>query len=126
PGRFLTARHVATVLLGHLAISAPEHLAEVHLAGHHDGLAALPRPVERGLQTMGEARVDGNRILQWTRGNPDLADRAIGVDAASVFEIHGMPVRLALPWGREGPVLPLEGEGVLRPRRLDDGHALLE
>src|SRR4030095_14358217 len=36
PGRLLAARHPAPVLLGHLAIAPPEHLAEVHFARHHD------------------------------------------------------------------------------------------
>src|SRR5207249_9540896 len=67
PRRFLSARHVAPVPLGHLAVAAPEHLAEIHLAGHHDGLTALPRPVERGLEAVREAGVDGDRILQRPR-----------------------------------------------------------
>src|SRR5262245_6504743 len=79
PRRLFTARHVATVLLGHLAIAAPQHLAEAHLGCHHNGLAALLRPVERRLERMGEARVDRDRLLQRARGDAHLADRAVGV-----------------------------------------------
>src|SRR6266850_4949614 len=126
PRRLLAAPHVPAVLGGHLAIAAPEHLAEIHLAGHHDGLAALFRPVERGLQRVGEAGVDGNRVLQRARRDADLADRAVGAHAAAVLEIDGMLVRLLLAVRRKRPVLALERERVARPRRLDDRHALFE
>src|SRR5262249_48987378 len=126
PRRLFPAPHGAAVLLGHLAVAAPEHLAEVHLAGHHDGLAALASPVERGLQAVREAGVDRDRILQRARGDADLADRAVGVDAAAVLQIDRMRVRLALALERVRPVLALERERVMGPRGLDDRHALLE
>ncbi len=113
-------------LLGDLAIAAPEDLAELHVLRHHDGLAALLRPVQRGLQAVREARVDGNGILERPWRDADLADVPLGVHAAPVLEIDGMLVGLALTVGRERPVLALERERVARPRGLDDGHALLE
>ena len=75
---------------------------------------------------MGEAGVDGDRVLQRPRRDAHLADRAVGIDAAAVLQIHGMLVRLAMALGRKRPVLALVRERVVRPRRLDDGHALLE
>src|SRR5262252_3188135 len=84
------------------------------------------RPVERGLQAVREAGIDRDRILQRARGDADLADRAVGVDAAAVLQIDRMRVRLALALGRVHPVLALERERVVAPRGLDDRHALLE
>ena len=55
---------------------------------------------------MREAGVDGNRILQRPRRDPDLSDRAVGVDAAPVLEIDGMSVRLPLALGRVDNVAP--------------------
>src|SRR5262249_58938943 len=96
PRRLLTARHVTAVLFGDLAVAAPEHLAEIHLAGHHDGLAALTRPVERSLQAVREAGIDRDRILQRAWGDADLADRAVGVAATAVLQIDRVRERL---WG---------------------------
>src|SRR5215475_932181 len=75
---------------------------------------------------MREAGVDRNRILQRARGDADLADRAVGVDAAAVLQIDRMRMRLALALGRVRPVLALERERVVGPCGLDDRHALLE
>ena len=75
---------------------------------------------------MREAGVDGDRILQRPRRDADLADRAVGVDAAAVLQIDRMWVWLALALRRIRPVLALERERVVGPGRLDDGHALLE
>src|SRR6266850_2480597 len=126
PGRLFAAPHVAAMLRGDLAIAAPQHLAEAHLAGHHDGLAAFFRPVQRGLQRVGEAGVDGDRVLQRARRDADLADRAVGAHATAVLQIDGMLVRLLLAVWWKRPVLALERERVARPRRLDDRHALFE
>src|SRR5262249_27748263 len=104
----------------------PQHLAEVHLPGHHDGLAALAGPVERRLQAVGEARVDGDRVLQRPGRDADLADGPAGIDAPAVLHVDRVVVGLALVLGGERPVLALERERVVGPRGLDDGHALLE
>src|SRR5262249_57511451 len=101
-------------------------LAEPHLARHHDRLAAFPRPVERGLQAVGERGVDGDRVLERGRSDADLADSAVGADAASVLQVDRVLVRLLLALWRERPVLAPEREGIPRPGRLDDRDALLE
>src|SRR5499426_4518325 len=75
---------------------------------------------------MREAGIDRDRVLQRTRRDADLADRAVGVDAAAVLQIDRMRVRLALALERVRPVLALERERVMGPRGLDDRHALLE
>src|SRR5262245_36585396 len=126
PGRLLAARHPAPVLLGHLAIAPPQELAEAHLARHHDRLAVLLRPVERGLPAVGEAGVDGDRILQRARGDADLGDGAVGAHAAPVLQVDRVLVRLPLALRGKRPVLAPEREGVLLPGRLDDRDAFLE
>src|SRR5215471_1695240 len=108
PGCLLAARHPAPMLLGHLAIAPPQELAEVHLTRHHDRLAAFPRPVERGLETMGEAGVDGDRILQRARRDADLGDGAIVADAAPVLQVDRVLVRLPVALRTKRPVLAPE------------------
>src|SRR5262245_57477738 len=126
PGRLFTSRNDASVLLRHLPVFCPEHLAKVHMAGQHDGLATFTRPVERGLEAVRKAAIQGDGVLQGAGGNAHGTDGPIGVNALSILNIDWVVVGIFLPFHRERPIFSLIAKSVVAPSCFNDIYALLE
>src|SRR5262249_46881601 len=126
PGGLFPCRHGPSVLLCHLAVLAPQQLAEIHMTGQHHRFATLAGPVEGGLQAMRKATVEWDRLLQGFGSNAHLTDGTIGVYPLPIGGIDQMVVGVVLSCRWERPVFPLVREGIMAPGGLDNRHTLLE
>src|SRR5215475_11411513 len=126
PGRLFAYRDGSSVLLCHLTVLGPEHLAKIHMAGQHHGLATFTCPVERGLEAVRKATIQGDGVLQRSGGNTHGTDGSIRVDALPIFRIDRMVMGILLPYHRERPIFPLISKRIMTPGCLNDIYALLE
>src|SRR5262249_2167360 len=104
----------------------PEHLAKVHMARQHDGLATFTCPVERGLEAVRKATIQGDGVLQRSGGNTHGTDGSIRIDALPIFRIDRLVMGILLPYHREMPIFPLISERIMTPGCLNNIYALLE